>query len=320
MIKRALVTCGFCLTSLIAQSGAPSDGPAAPITAPAIKGNPRSAGFTSEVVAIANKLRASGDKDAARAYLLKAAQMQESANTAPVRRIAILMDLDSLSAGPDHQAERESFRSKILADWTEALGSDELVVANSAERLAFVLAEEGKLNDADQLWDQAITVIRRNLGPNHPAVEWALTQKLRLEKESDATGELLERATRTKAELDTVRAARGVNSARPSAPKVEKADGPKEGVARAIAPKLISRKDPEYSDEARKKKLQGTVMLTVIVGVNGVPDHIEVLQPLGMGLDEKAESAVRTWLFEPGSKNGVVVPVKATIEVNFRLL
>jgi len=44
-----------------------------------------------------------------------------------------------------------------------------------------------------------------------------------------------------------------------------------------------------------------------------------VARPLGMGLDEKAIEAVRTWRFEPAKKDGQPVPVQMNVEVSFRL-
>jgi TonB family protein len=85
------------------------------------------------------------------------------------------------------------------------------------------------------------------------------------------------------------------------------------------APKVLFRPDPELSEEARKNKWQGTVVLRVVVGVDGKTHEIAVSRSLGMGLDEKAIEAVRLWRFEPGLKDGKPVPVEVSIEVNFRL-
>jgi len=85
-------------------------------------------------------------------------------------------------------------------------------------------------------------------------------------------------------------------------------------------PAVIFKVDPEYSEEARKAKYSGTVMLAVIVDVDGHARDIHVVKSLGMGLDEKAIEAVEKWKFKPGMKGGTAVNVRATIEVNFRLL
>lgn len=86
------------------------------------------------------------------------------------------------------------------------------------------------------------------------------------------------------------------------------------------APQLLLKVEPEYSEEARKAKYQGTVVLAVVVDENGRARDIRVVRPLGLGLDEKAIEAVQKWKFRPGQLNGKPVPVSASIEVNFRLL
>jgi periplasmic protein TonB len=86
------------------------------------------------------------------------------------------------------------------------------------------------------------------------------------------------------------------------------------------APVPIFRPEPEYSEEARKAKWQGAVLLQLVVDENGVPQDIKVVRSLGLGLDQKAIEAVQKWRFKPGLKDGKPVPVSANIEVNFRLL
>ncbi|MCP5114234.1 MAG: energy transducer TonB [bacterium] len=85
-------------------------------------------------------------------------------------------------------------------------------------------------------------------------------------------------------------------------------------------PTLIYKVEPEYSEEARKAKFQGTVVLYVVVDEKGLPRDLKVVRALGLGLDEKAMEAVMKWRFRPGYLNGAAVAVAATIEVNFRLL
>ena len=84
-------------------------------------------------------------------------------------------------------------------------------------------------------------------------------------------------------------------------------------------PKAIYQPEPEYSEEARKAKYQGTVVLSIVVGADGVPRDIKVARSLGLGLDEKAIETVKTWKFEPGTKDGKPVATYATIEVAFHL-
>jgi len=86
------------------------------------------------------------------------------------------------------------------------------------------------------------------------------------------------------------------------------------------APSLLQKIEPEYSEEARKAKYQGTVTLYIQVDPNGKAINMRVLHSLGLGLDEKAMEAVKKWKFKPGTKDGKPVTVEAQIEVNFRLL
>ena len=73
------------------------------------------------------------------------------------------------------------------------------------------------------------------------------------------------------------------------------------------------------TEEARKAKYQGTVLLYVQVDPSGKATNIRVLHSLGLGLDEKAMERVKTWLFEPGKKDGQAVAVAMNIEVDFHL-
>jgi protein TonB len=86
------------------------------------------------------------------------------------------------------------------------------------------------------------------------------------------------------------------------------------------APALLYKVEPEYSEEARKAKYQGTVLLYIQVDPSGKAINMRVLHSLGLGLDEKAMEAVKKWKFKPGVKDGKPVTVEAQIEVNFRLL
>lgn len=85
------------------------------------------------------------------------------------------------------------------------------------------------------------------------------------------------------------------------------------------APRAIYDPDPEYSEEARKAKFGGNVMLTLVVDPSGRARDIRVVRSLGMGLDEKALEAVEKWKFTPGMKDGMPVAVQVNVEVSFRL-
>jgi TonB family protein len=85
-------------------------------------------------------------------------------------------------------------------------------------------------------------------------------------------------------------------------------------------PTLISKVEPQYTEQARAAKYQGSVLLSTVIGVDGRAANLKVVKSLGMGLDENAIKAVQQWRFRPGTKAGLPVKVQAQIEVNFRTL
>ena len=85
-------------------------------------------------------------------------------------------------------------------------------------------------------------------------------------------------------------------------------------------PALLSKVDPEYSEEARKAKYSGTVTLRVDVDASGHVANVAVVKSLGMSLDEKAVAAVTRWRFRPAMQNGTPVPVQVEVVSSFRLL
>ena len=87
-----------------------------------------------------------------------------------------------------------------------------------------------------------------------------------------------------------------------------------------VPPKVLEKSDPQYTHEARAAKLEGKVILTMVVGTDQRAHDIKVTKSLDRGLDANAIASVKTWRFQPGTKNGKPVPVRANVEVNFRLL
>ncbi|MGH9524022.1 MAG: energy transducer TonB, partial [Terriglobales bacterium] len=77
--------------------------------------------------------------------------------------------------------------------------------------------------------------------------------------------------------------------------------------------------DPAYTDAARKDRVQGVVVLWVIVGADGSVRDAGIARSLRPDLDESALHTVRGWRFQPATKDGQPVPVLIHVEVNFRL-
>jgi TonB family protein len=78
--------------------------------------------------------------------------------------------------------------------------------------------------------------------------------------------------------------------------------------------------EPQYTEEARQARIQGGILLSLVVGADGRARDIKVVRSLGYGLDEKAIEALEKWTFRPAQKDGKPVPVIASVEVFFRLL
>jgi TonB family protein len=83
-------------------------------------------------------------------------------------------------------------------------------------------------------------------------------------------------------------------------------------------PRAIYAPDPEYSENARAMKISGIVVLSLIVGVDGLPRDIRVYKGLGYGLDEKALEAVQKWKFQPAMKDGHPFETPTNVEISFR--
>jgi periplasmic protein TonB len=85
------------------------------------------------------------------------------------------------------------------------------------------------------------------------------------------------------------------------------------------APKPVYTPNPEYVDKARREKINGVVVVAMIVTAEGKVRDVKVIKSLDPGLDKQAITAVRTWKFEPATKEGKPIAVHLKAEVNFRL-
>lgn len=194
----------------------------------------------------------------------------------------------------------------ILRQYDEA---DRLLDAQvrSGESLmwrAILRSQNRQAREAEDLFRQA----EKDLPENTLAAAvnlrvWA--GHLRRRGRKNEARQLVERADKNSPVLDWVP---------PAPPK------PIKGADVIVPPRVSSKKEPEYSSLALAARLEGTVLLGITVDVNGMPSQVHVLRALGLGLDDEAIIAIRQWRFKPGTKNGVAQDVRATVDVNFRLL
>jgi len=98
----------------------------------------------------------------------------------------------------------------------------------------------------------------------------------------------------------------------------EVVDGEAPGVT---LPKLVSEVKAQYTAEAMRAKIEGTVVMTAVVRTDGTPMDVEIIKSLDAehGLDKQAVAALRQWRFEPGQKDGKPVSVRVTVEMHFWL-
>jgi len=86
------------------------------------------------------------------------------------------------------------------------------------------------------------------------------------------------------------------------------------------SPAVLTKVEPKYTEEARAGKISGVVYLTLTVTAEGTPEDIEVTSGIDPGLDQSAIDAISQWTFQPATREGQAVAVKANVQVNFRLM
>jgi len=85
------------------------------------------------------------------------------------------------------------------------------------------------------------------------------------------------------------------------------------------APVVLKQAEPEFSEQARKAKVNGNVLVHLIVDERGLPQDIKVVRGIGMGLDENAVEAVKKYRFKPAMREGIPVKVEMNIQINFQI-
>ena len=95
--------------------------------------------------------------------------------------------------------------------------------------------------------------------------------------------------------------------------------GPRRIGGGVSAPVLVFSVEPEFSEQARKAKVSGNVLVNLWVDERGNPSHVRVLRGIGLGLDEKAVEAVKQYKFKPALENGRPVLVELNVDVTFQI-
>jgi protein TonB len=105
----------------------------------------------------------------------------------------------------------------------------------------------------------------------------------------------------------------------PEAPPEPEPDGPIFVTGNVVKPEKVNAPPPQYTEIARKARIQGVVIVQAVIDEQGVVTDVEVLKSLPMGLTEAAVDAVKQWTFKPATLNNKPVAVYFNLTVNFQL-
>jgi len=206
----------------------------------------------------------------------------------------------------------EGFYVQGFSGRVKAHGQEHVKVADSINNLAVLYENQGRFPKAEVYYQHALSIRGKVLGAeNVKTIETCehFSRLLHKLTRGDEAAPLEERARAFRQPL--LQAAVGAT--------VEVPDVAVSGPA-VKAPELIDQPDPEYTDEAKIARQEGSVAIHVEIDTEGVPRNLRVVRTLGLGLDEKAIEAVKRWRFRPARSNGRKVAFRATLEINFRLL
>jgi TonB family protein len=239
------------------------------------------------------------------------APQRASAIAAALLAAIMVTPLAALQPRPDASERmiREGIAALSNQEFEEALalflraGTDPAFASTATMWMGVVRDRQDRASDAEALYRRALAVAAPD------SSEAATTMEL--------CGRLLRRQGRTQeaASLESRAAAvrrMHVHGAQSTSGAYRVGNG-------VSAPELIFKLEPQYTEEARAARYEGTVVVHTEIGTDGRAQNISIIRSLGLGLNERAIEAISQWRFKPASKDGLSVPVRATIEVNFRL-
>ncbi|MEX2260412.1 MAG: TonB family protein [Bryobacteraceae bacterium] len=175
--------------------------------------------------------------------------------------------------------------------------------------MAMVREQENNISEAESLYQRALAIEDSDSAERATTVELYARFLRRQGRENEAAS-MQEQA----AALRKAAGSQATLSRQRAAAAVYRAGG---GVT---PPSVIYKVEPEYTEEASVARYEGTVVVSVEIGKDGIARGMQVIRGLGLGLNEKAMEAITQWRFKPGVKDGQPVNVAAIIEVNYRLL
>ena len=272
-------------------------------------GDPRQA---ETLVRLARAYRSQGDLARPETLYEDALTIAEKAHGSSSAEFADYLN----EAGRYFHARRKYRRAQdhymnAFAIRVRAFGREHAAVAESINNLAILYENESRYDKAEVYYEHALVIREKTLGPKHLDTVATLEHFVRL----------LFKLNRGEEAKPLQERAQAVRSQRVAQTDPGEASGQVyrlgDGV---IPPRLSERTEPEYSEEARLARHEGSVVLQAVIRPDGNARNFKLVRSLGLGLDEKAVEAVRRWRFTPGRRGNEPVAVRANLEINFRIL
>ena len=269
-----------------------------------------SAAYASALLDLARAYQSTQERSAEAVQLYrKALPIQEATLGREHPDVAATLYYLALDAhGHGRAAEAEGLYERALAIRTKAFGV-------SDPKLAEILTPLAVLKNDETLYQRSLSILDA-AGRSSPQTATTLEMYAKYLRGHDraADADLLQARARQIRVEDVAQSGAGRGPAvRGPVYRINAAEGIK-------PPRVAQKAEPEYTDMARLSKLEGTAVLKIVVGADGLAHDIELVRGVGLGLDENAATAIAKWVFHPATKDGVPVPVHATVEVNFKLM
>ena len=203
----------------------------------------------------------------------------------------------------------ERFYRQCCSIRVQLLGREHADVAACLNNLAVLYENQSFYQKAETYYRSALVIREKQLGPDHTDTIITLEHFSRLlhkVSRADESTDYQERAQQFRS--SQVQTENTVDlGVMPTGQQVQPAV-------------LLERTEPEFTEEARLARQEGSVLLQADIDTEGVAQNIQVLRYLGLGLDEKAVEAVQQWRFRPARQNGRRIPSRIRLEIAFRLM
>jgi TonB family protein len=268
-----------------------------------------STGYATGLLRAAGLVRACGALEEAESLAQRALEIQERAlgSSDP----ALFETLSHLAIAA-HARKDFAYAERLYLRAAALRAPGDTEAGDTLARLGMLYDAQNRPGEAETSFQRAITIHDRAGQTGRLAT--ALELYTRFLKAQSRTAEAEAVGARARQiRLGYLRDKYGPAAARAGGPVLRMSPG-------MSPPRPLQKVEPQYSEDARIAKYQGLVVLSIEVGTDGRTHAIQVREPAGLGLDEKAVEAVRNWRFAPATRDGQPVSVAATVEVNFRLL